>query len=73
MKKNYSNNLKAREPRHRAGDDSWCSLGDPVQRIVKRLEETLRRKQLSSPSIVPSGDPDDCDCSPTSPPDEREA
>jgi hypothetical protein len=58
--------------RAEAQQETWRSLGEVAQRIVNQAAEALRRNQLSSPSIVPSEcNPDDRDCLPTSPTDER--
>ncbi len=73
MNKDYSSNVAAHEQDDLAADETWCSLGDAAQRVVNRLAEVLRRNQLSSPSIIPSDNPDDCDCPPASSSDEREA
>jgi hypothetical protein len=53
--------------------ETWQWLPHVSQRVVDQAAESLRRNRISSPSIVPSDDPDDCGCPTTSPPDEREA
>jgi hypothetical protein len=51
--------------------ETWQPLHQVSQRVVEQAE-ARRRNRISSPSIVPSDDPDDCYCHPTSPPDDRE-
>jgi hypothetical protein len=69
----YASKLRSARNYADAQQETWQSFHQVSQRVVDQTAETLRRKQLSSPSIVPSDDPDDSDCSPTSPSDVREA
>jgi hypothetical protein len=52
---------------------TWRSMHEASQKVVTKVAEAPDLNEFSSPSIIPSDDPDYCNCSPTSPPDEREA
>jgi hypothetical protein len=50
--------------------ETWRSLHDISQKVLHQAAEALTRSRISSPSIVPSDSPDDCDC-PATPPDHK--
>jgi hypothetical protein len=69
----YASKLRSARNDAEAQPETWQPLHQVSQRVVDQAAETLRRNQLSSPSIVPSDVPGDCDCPPISPSDERKA
>jgi hypothetical protein len=50
---------------------TWRSMHEDSQRVLTKVVEAPHLNEFSSPSIIPSNDPDYCNCSPTLP-DERE-